>query len=52
MATIDELKSRASQIKNEVEEGRNTAIRVGGLLEEIVDGMIEHRVVNDITDIL
>lgn len=41
MATRDELKSKASQIKNEVEEGRNTAKRVGGLLEDIVDSMAE-----------
>lgn len=39
MATRDELKSRASQIKNEVEEGRNTAKRVGGLLEDFADSV-------------
>lgn len=39
MATRDELKSRASQIKNEVEEGRNTANRVGGLIEDFADSM-------------
>lgn len=39
MATRDELKSRARQIKNEVEEGRNTANRVGGLLEDFAESM-------------
>ena len=52
MAKKDELKSKASQIKNEVEEGRNTANRVGGLLEEMVDGMIDYGVVKNLTDIL
>lgn len=39
MATRDELKSRASQIKNEVEEGRNTANRIGGLFEDFADSV-------------
>lgn len=46
MATKDELKRQASQIKNEVEEGRNTANRIGGLLEDMVDSMAEAVVLN------
>lgn len=47
MATRDELKSRASQIKNEVEDGSNTANRVGGLLEDMVESMAEVQELND-----
>lgn len=47
MATRDELKSRASQIKNEVEEGRNTANRVGGLLEDFADSVATKKDLDD-----
>lgn len=35
--TIEELRADAQRIKNETGEGRNTATRVGGLFEDIVD---------------
>lgn len=37
MANINELKARASVIKKELQEGRNTAVRVGGLLCDMLD---------------
>lgn len=37
MGTIDELKLRANIIKQEEEEGKNTALRVGGLLYDTLD---------------
>lgn len=41
MASKESLKVRANQIKNEVNEGRNTANRVGGLLVDMVESMAE-----------
>lgn len=34
---IDVLKSQANQIKNEVEDGKNTATRIGGMFVDLVD---------------
>jgi hypothetical protein len=36
MATIEELAARAAEIRNETEQGRNTADRVGSLLHDII----------------
>lgn len=36
---FDVLKEQANVIKNEVEDGANTASRVGGMFEDIVDRM-------------
>lgn len=37
MAIKEDLEYRASQIKNETEDGRNTANRIGGLFVDLVD---------------
>lgn len=37
--TIPQLREVAQKVKNETEVGGNTAVRVGGLFEDIVDHM-------------
>lgn len=52
MASNESLKVRANQIKNEVNEGRNTANRVGGLLVDMVEKIIYHEVAESLSVIL
>lgn len=40
--TISQLREQAQKVKNETEVGGNTAERVGGLFEGIVDKLGEH----------
>lgn len=42
MANYDELKQKAAEIRDEQGAGENTALRVGGLLGEMVAGMEEN----------
>jgi hypothetical protein len=53
MTNINELKARASVIKKELQEGRNTADRVGGLLCDMLDYDDSHfkDCESDITDL-
>lgn len=39
MDIIQEIKNKASQIRNETQEGANTAERVGGILEKIGEAL-------------
>lgn len=40
--TIPQLREVAQKVKNETEVGGNTAVRVGGLFEDIVNHIGEH----------
>lgn len=40
--TIPQLREVAQKVKNETEVGGNTAVRVGGLFEDIVNHLGEH----------
>lgn len=40
--TIAQLRTQAQTVKNETEVGGNTAVRVGGLFEDIVDHVGKH----------
>lgn len=40
--TISQLREVAQKVKNETEVGGNTAVRVGGLFEDIVNHLGEH----------
>lgn len=40
--TIPQLREVAQKVKNETEVGGNTALRVGGLFEDIVNHLGEH----------
>lgn len=40
--TIAQLRTQAQTVKNETEVGANTATRVGGLFEDIVDHVGKH----------
>lgn len=40
--TIPQLREVAQKVKNETEVGGNTAVRVGGLFEDIVNHVGEH----------
>jgi len=40
--TISQLREVAQKVKNETEVGGNTAVRVGGLFEDIVNHIGEH----------
>lgn len=47
---ISSLKTRANQIKNETQEGANTANRVGGLMYDMVEG-IEDALNQELSDL-